>query len=43
MTPKQPTPKQSPRKPSKKDDKPAVTDCAKVVNDKRALYEYCKD
>ena len=43
MTPKQTAAKQSPRKPSKKDDKPAVTDWAKVAKAKRALYEYCKD
>ena len=43
MTPKQPTPKQPKRKPTKKDEKPAVTDWVKVAKAKRALYEYWKD
>ena len=36
-------PKQPQRKYTKKDDKPAVTDWAKVAKAKRALYEYWKD
>ena len=43
MTPKQPASKQTQRKYTKKDDKPAVTDWAKVAKAKRALYEYWKD
>ena len=43
MTPKQPASKQTQRKYTKKDDKPAVTDWAKVAKARRALYEYWKD
>ena len=40
---KEHAPKQTERKSTKKDDKTAVTDRAKVAKAKRALYEYWKD
>ena len=43
MTSKEPEPKQPQRKSTKKDDKPTVTDWAKVAKAKRALYEYWRD